>query len=140
MPLRWRSSVPRSRRDSSVPSSERQGSSLRRWLPLVLLLGVLAFGFQGSRSIWEPDEGFYVNVSLGMLSSGEWIVPKLNHEPFLDKPPLLYWGSALGMRLLGKNEWGARVPHAFWFCGTALLVALLGRDLLGKGQGRLAAL
>jgi 4-amino-4-deoxy-L-arabinose transferase-like glycosyltransferase len=118
----------------------RASFSLEHWLPLVLLVGFLAFGFQGSRSIWEPDEGFYVNVSLGMLNTGDWVIPRLNSQPFLDKPPLLYWGSALGMGILGKNEWGARVPHAIWFCGTVLLVGLLGRHLLGKGKGRLAAL
>src|SRR5262245_28461078 len=62
------------------------------WPVLVLLAALLAFSFQGSRGIWEPDEGFYVNAALGMVRTGDWIVPTLNGAPFLDKPPLHYWG------------------------------------------------
>lgn len=126
--------------DVLPPPPGEPASSLKRWLAFAFLVALLAFGFQGSRGIWEPDEGFYVNASLGMLNTGDWIVPRLNGEPFLDKPPLLYWGSALGMRVLGKNEWGARIPHAIWFSLTVVLVGLMGRQLLGNGRGGLAAL
>ncbi|MEO8196456.1 MAG: glycosyltransferase family 39 protein [Thermoanaerobaculia bacterium] len=106
----------------------------------VLLILVAALGFQGSRGIWEPDEGFYSNVSLGMLSSGDFVTPRLNDVPFLDKPPLLYWSTAAGMAMLGVNEWGARSGQALWFVGTALLVGWLGGRWWGARTGRIAAL
>lgn len=101
---------------------------------------LLSFVFQGSRGIWEPDEGYYVNVSQAMVESGDWTVPRLNGEPFLDKPPLLYWSAAAGMALLGENEWGARCGQALWFAATALVVGLLGARWWGARTGRLAAL
>ena len=30
-----------------------------------------------------------------MADSGDWIVPRLNGEPFLEKPPLYWWTLAL---------------------------------------------
>ena len=110
-------------------------------LPFAWLLAlVLGLAFQGSRGVWEPDEGYYANVAVGMLRSCDWFFPRLNDLIFLDKPPLHYWGMATGMALLGINEWGARLSNAIWFAGTALVVELLGRRLWDSSAGRLAAL
>lgn len=49
-------------------------------LLVALLSVVLAFGFLGTRGIWDPDEGRYTNVALNMLSSGDWITPRRHHE------------------------------------------------------------
>jgi len=101
---------------------------------------LLALAFQGSRGIWEPDEGFYTNVTLGMLHSGDWLLPRLNGAPFLDKPPLTYWGMAAGMVLLGENEWGARLFHALWFVIAAFAAGAAARCFWGPRSGRLASL
>ena len=42
-------------------------------LALSLLFG---FAFQGSRGIWDADEGRYVNVALQMVDSGDWSLPR----------------------------------------------------------------
>jgi len=112
----------------------------RAWLGVALVICLLAFAFQGTRGLWEPDEGFYTNPALDMLRSGDWWLPRLNGEPFLDKPPLVYWSIAGGMRLLGANEWGARAVHALWYLGTALVVGLLGARWWGRRTGLLASL
>jgi 4-amino-4-deoxy-L-arabinose transferase-like glycosyltransferase len=110
------------------------------WPALALLAALLAISFQGSRGIWEPDEGFYVNAALGMIRSGDWAVPTLNGAPFLDKPPLHYWGMAAGILALGRNEWGARAMNALFFVATILILAALGSRLYGSATGRLAGL
>ena len=86
---------------------------------LALLLGL---AFQGSRGLWEPDEGRNVNIALGMLQTSDWLVPRLNGEPYLDKPPLHYWTVAAGMALFGRNEWGAPAGQALLFALTVVLV------------------
>lgn len=105
-----------------------------------LLALALGLAFQGSRGVWEPDEGYYANVAVGMLRSGDWFTPRLYDLIFLDKPPLQYWSMATGMALLGVNEWGVRLANAIWFAGTVLVVELLGRRLWDSSTGRLAAL
>jgi len=75
-----------------------------------------------------------------MIASGDWLIPHLNEEIFLDKPPLQYWAMVAGMRLLGINEWGARLANALWFTATVLMLQLLGTRLWDARTGRLAAL
>ncbi|RME35454.1 MAG: glycosyltransferase family 39 protein, partial [Gammaproteobacteria bacterium] len=101
----------------------------RRW-PLLALLLLLAFAFQGLRGLWDPDEGRYTAVALEMLDSGDWLHPRLHPElPHYTKPPLTYWALAASLGLFGRHEWAARLPNAIAFFCTALLVAGLARRL-----------
>jgi 4-amino-4-deoxy-L-arabinose transferase-like glycosyltransferase len=87
--------------------------------------------FQGSRGIWEPDEGRYTNIALRMLQTGDFLVPAFNDEVLhFAKPPLTYWAIAGGVTLLGRNEWGARLPNGLAFAGTALLVFAIARKIM----------
>jgi 4-amino-4-deoxy-L-arabinose transferase len=95
---------------------------------LVALLVLMAFAFQGTRGIWEPDEGRYTSAGLNMYESGDWLVPTIDGEhPHLTKPPIVYWALASSFALLGRNEWAARLPGALALVGTGLLVFGLGR-------------
>lgn len=103
------------------------GSSwISTWGRLSILL-VLAFAFQGSRGLWEPDEGYYANAALQMLDSGDYLVPHLNGAPFLDKPPLVYWIQVAGVLLLGRSEWGLRLGHGLLLAASALLAGASAR-------------
>jgi len=102
-----------------------------------LLLYVMLF--QGSRGLWERDEGRYTNVALRMLKTGDYITPHLNDDtPHLTKPPLTYWAIAGGIKLLGWNEWGARLPNALAFFFTILLVYAIAKKII-PGRQFLAA-
>jgi 4-amino-4-deoxy-L-arabinose transferase-like glycosyltransferase len=102
-------------------------------------VALLALGFLGNRGLWEPDEGRYVEVAREMVVAGDYVIPTLNGIPHFTKPPLTYWTVAAGLRLVGQNEWGARLGHGLAFAATALLVALLGEQLVGSPRGRWAA-
>jgi 4-amino-4-deoxy-L-arabinose transferase len=95
---------------------------------LVALLVVMAFAFQGTRGLWEPDEGRYTAAGLQMVESGDWLVPSIDGErPHLTKPPITYWAIASSVAILGYDEWAARLPGALAFVGTGLLLLGLGR-------------
>jgi len=104
-------------------------------LALIAVLMILGFGFQGSRGIYAPDEGFYVSIAQSMLATRDFMVPRLHHEPWLDKPPLSMWGIAAGLRLFGQNELGARASHGLCFVLTALLLYFLGKSMYGRRAG-----
>ncbi len=113
----------------------------RRLAPRAALLALFAFAlaFQGSRGIWDPDEGRYTAVALNMLRSGDWFTPTLSHEvPHFSKPPLTYWALASSIGLFGRNEWAARLPNALAFVATVLLAGRLARRL-APGREELAA-
>jgi 4-amino-4-deoxy-L-arabinose transferase len=104
------------------------------------VLALLAFAFQGTRPLSEPDEGRYVDIALQMVDSGDWWVPRLHaHEPHLAKPPLTYWLIAASVTVFGRNEWAVRLPHALAFLITAFLVLDIARSL-GLRSPRVAAL
>jgi 4-amino-4-deoxy-L-arabinose transferase len=94
------------------------------------MLCVVAFSFQGTRGVWEPDEGRYTSAGINMHESGDWLVPTVDgHSPHLTKPPIVYWALASSFALFGHNEWAARVPSALAYIGTGLFVFGLGRRL-----------
>ena len=72
---------------------------------LVALLCVMAFAFQGTRGLWDPDEGRYSSGGIHMEQSGDWLIPTVDGEtPHLTKPPMTYWALAASFVLLGHNE------------------------------------
>lgn len=98
------------------------------WLVAALLM-LLAFAWQGTRALWDPDEGRYTAVALQMLDSGEWLVPRLSdHQEHLTKPPLYYWSVAASVATFGRSEWAVRLPNALAFVLTGLLLLALGRE------------
>jgi 4-amino-4-deoxy-L-arabinose transferase-like glycosyltransferase len=71
-----------------------------------------------------------------------WLVPVLNREIRLQKPPLPYWCAAMLFRL-GGVEWSeglSRVAPAFLGAVATLLVYGLARRLLGRTAGWCTAL
>ena len=100
----------------------------RQFWAIAALLVLIGFAFQGTRAVFEPDEGRYTATAINMLESGDWLVPTLDGErPHLTKPPMVYWAIATSVGAFGYNEWAARLPGALAFVGTGLLLFGLGR-------------
>ncbi|HQO36465.1 MAG TPA: glycosyltransferase family 39 protein, partial [bacterium] len=108
-------------------------------------------------TFFDRDEGYYAGCATEMISRGDPFVPYFNGEPWLEKPPLTFWGMALCMKVFGQNEFAARLPSALaglltiWMtCSLArrmytltagvLAGGILGTSLLFAGAMRLALL
>lgn len=93
---------------------------------------------------WKPDEAYTFGLVLDILQTGDWVVPTLAGEPFLEKPPAFFLSAALFARLFGGG-WlalhdAARLATAFYMALTFLCVALAARQLYGGGKGWIAVL
>ena len=66
----------------------------------------------GGVGLLGPDEPRYVSIGREMARSGDWITPRLDGEPWFEKPPLLYWMVAAGRLMRLPDEWAARLPVA----------------------------
>lgn len=98
---------------------------------VLLLAMLLGLGFQGSRGLWEPDEGRYTNVALQMLRSDDWLSLRRNDETLhMTKPPLTYWAVAASVATFGHNEWAVRLPNALAYLASVLLVLWMGKTLV----------
>jgi 4-amino-4-deoxy-L-arabinose transferase-like glycosyltransferase len=82
--------------------------------------------------LFEPDEGRYAEIGREVYVHGNWIVPTLLGEPYLDKPPLMYWLIALSYSVGGISEASARMIPALAVHGTLLAVYWLGRRSVGE--------
>ena len=92
---------------------------------------------------WKPQEAQNLGVIHAMLQSGDWLVPSLAGEPYLDKPPLYYWTAAIFAKLfsplLPVHE-GARLASGCYMALAILLATLTGAKLFGPRFGRVTAL
>src|SRR5258705_12545722 len=75
-----------------------------------------------------------------MLASGDWLAPKLCGAPFFEKPPLLYWSMALGMKLLGVGPAGVRLATALAGLAAPLVLFVFAGRPLGERGAFAAAL
>lgn len=94
----------------------------------------------GGYGIFDLDEGLYVEVAREMNLRGDYVTPRVNGTPFYDKPPLVYWLSAISQRMLGRDEFAARLPAAAASVLLAFLALLFGSRVFNPGTGQLAAL
>jgi 4-amino-4-deoxy-L-arabinose transferase-like glycosyltransferase len=114
-----------------VPSSSIARSSRSSWLWLIGLGLLLGFGFQGTRGLWSPDEGRYVDAALQMLDSGNYMAPAYSPDEInFSKPPTTYWFIAASIKLFGRNEWAACAPYALAFALTLLLLGAMGKRVV----------
>ncbi len=58
--------------------------------------------------LFETTEARYAEISREMLVSGDYITPTFDGIKHFHKPPLSYWFIALGMKIFGINNFGAR--------------------------------
>jgi 4-amino-4-deoxy-L-arabinose transferase-like glycosyltransferase len=106
---------------------------------LALALGLLWGLALGSRSLWRPDEGRYVEIPRGMVTTGDYVTPRLNGVKYFEKPPLFYWLEAGAVRLFGIEEWALRLVPGLFALAGCLAVYAAGRRLYGRRAGFLAA-
>ncbi|MDX2198911.1 MAG: glycosyltransferase family 39 protein [Phycisphaerae bacterium] len=109
-----------------------------RLILLACSLLVLAPGMHVS--LFDRDEGWYGQVVREMLASGDWLVPTYLGEPWLLKPPLVYWLAAGLAKVFGLHEWVLRAVSVGSMCVAVQLVATLGARLFDVRTGRVGAL
>lgn len=81
--------------------------------------------------LMDTSEPRYAEIARIMLETGDWITPYFNYgEPFWGKPPLAFWAMALSFKLLGVNEFAARLPSLLVTLALLWLLHLLAKQLL----------
>jgi 4-amino-4-deoxy-L-arabinose transferase-like glycosyltransferase len=98
--------------------------------PLVTLCLIGGFvSFVGiSNELWTPDEPRDAAIGRAMWESGDWIIPRLNGKPFLEKPPLYWWVQSNVFAAFDRaTPTLARLPSAVFGFATLLLTYALGR-------------
>lgn len=103
----------------------------RYHLPILVSLAAVLFILNlGGYDLWPPDEPRFAQVAREMLQSGDYLVPRINGQPYTEKPPMLFWmASALSMPLGDVTEFTARLPLAIGGIITVIATYLLARSM-----------
>ncbi|EKU98656.1 PMT family glycosyltransferase, 4-amino-4-deoxy-L-arabinose transferase [Leptolyngbya sp. PCC 7375] len=91
-----------------------------RWVAILTVVFTLFIAFfwrLDSIGLIDETEPLFAEASRQMYATGDWITPYFNGETRFDKPPLVYWGMALGFHIFGVGEWGVRLPSALAAAG-----------------------
>jgi 4-amino-4-deoxy-L-arabinose transferase-like glycosyltransferase len=123
---------------ASAPRSAPGSAGAVDALALIGLASALFFFNLGSYGLWEPDEARYAEIAREMLAARNFIVPHLNYVAYVEKPPLLYWLSALWMAIFGVNEFAARITPALAALAGVLMTWIFARRTMGRGRALLA--
>ncbi|HEX5135937.1 MAG TPA: glycosyltransferase family 39 protein [Planctomycetota bacterium] len=102
-------------------------------LPLLLARAALP-------GLAEPSEARYGQICREMAEGGDWLVPRWQGIPHLEKPPLAYWAGAGGLRILGRTEIAVRLGALLALVASAVWAAGVARRVGGPGAAAPAAL
>ena len=124
---------------STLDSARLAGIERATWfkdLALIFLLTALLFcGLLGERPLSNPDEGRYTEIPREMAVTGDFVTPRLNGVKYFEKPPLVYWLSALTFQQFGVNEFTARLWGAIFSIIGVLATYAAARSVYGRGTG-----
>jgi 4-amino-4-deoxy-L-arabinose transferase-like glycosyltransferase len=88
------------------------------WLILSAIIGVHIIG-AFSIPLMDIDAAQYASISREMLERNSFLQIYDLGKDYLDKPPMLFWLSALSMKIFGIYDWAYRIPSLL-FLGVAL--------------------
>ncbi|WP_374620260.1 ArnT family glycosyltransferase [Pandoraea sp.] len=104
------------------------------WLSAALLFAFLLAGLF-DRDPWKADEPYSVGMVLNFFRGHDLTVPYVAADPFVEKPPVMYWTGAFFARLasgvLPVFE-GAQLAVLAWLVIAVICVGSLAQRLYGQ--------
>ena len=129
---------------SLTDSTPRSTHATAAWGKDMAILAVVAglwfCALLGMRPLSNPDEGRYTEIPREMAVTGDFVTPRLNGVKYFEKPPLVYWLSAVTIREFGVNEFTARIWGGIFSTIGVLLTYAAGRAIYGRATGISAAI
>lgn len=109
----------------------------------LIVLGILSLVFLflglGSYPLVDVDETRYAVMSRDLLGHN-WNFLMLNGVPFIEKPPLYFWFTALSIKLFGFHEWAIRLPMSILAIITVFATYFIGKKVKSSKLGFYASI
>jgi 4-amino-4-deoxy-L-arabinose transferase-like glycosyltransferase len=116
---------------------------LAKWTISISVLSLSFFAvfyLLGEGSLHDWDEAIYAQVAKEIAVSDNWLTLTWAGHPFWHKPPLYFWLTAVIYKMVGINEFAARICSAAFGFGVVALTFWLGLRLFSWTAGLIAGL
>jgi Dolichyl-phosphate-mannose-protein mannosyltransferase len=91
-------------------------------------------------SLMDDVDSVQAQISRTMLDTGDWVTARIDGVSYLEKSPLNYWLVAGVFRVLGPQDWAARIPGVLSVIALSLVTCAFGIWAFGKRAGFYAGL
>ena len=88
----------------------------------------------------DDVDAVQAQIARNMLTSGDWVTAHIDRIAYLEKPPLLYWVTAISYKVFGVHDWSARLPIVLSAIALCWLTVAFGVWAFGKRAGFYAGL
>ncbi|HEX4211337.1 MAG TPA: glycosyltransferase family 39 protein [Candidatus Binataceae bacterium] len=115
--------------------------ALRPEIIILLIVGLAALAKDINEApLVDWDEATYAEVVHEAIASHSYLDFTWNGQPYLKKPPLLFWSVMASTEAFGEHEWSTRLPSVLFGLGTMLLIYLAAAAAAGRVAGLFAGL
>jgi 4-amino-4-deoxy-L-arabinose transferase-like glycosyltransferase len=115
--------------------------SAQRLLAIALVFAAIALAIHlGGFPLLDADEGRNAEVAREMAETNDYVMPRYNGLPYLDKPVVYFAAEAAVMEVLGPTEVAARLPAYLFTIATAAVVFWFARRMWGGDTPYIAAI
>ena len=91
-------------------------------------------------SLMDDVDAVQAQIARNMISSGDWVTPRIDGVIYLEKAPLIYWMIAVSYEIFGVHDWAARIPVVASALALAWVTAAFGIWAFGNRAGLYAGL
>src|SRR2546430_4063363 len=106
----------------------------------LLLVVAMLFVHLGGYPLLDPDEGRNAEVGREMAATNDYVMPRLDGLPYLDKPIVYFAAEAAAMEVLGPTEVAARLPAFLFTIAGAAFLWWFARRVWGSDEAFIAAI
>ncbi|MGJ7516630.1 ArnT family glycosyltransferase [Pseudomonas baetica] len=104
-----------------------------------IAIALLFFWGLGSVPFLSVNEARRAVTVREMREAGNWLLPYMNGELYLSKPPFFYWAGLVSTAVLGSlSEWSVRLPSALAATLCCIATYLYGVKQAGRQAGLFA--
>ncbi len=110
-------------------------------IAIIVAIGFLALSAHMSDApLIDWDEATYAEVAHEAVQNHDYLNLTWNGDPYLKKPPMLFWMMALSFKTFREGEIAARLPSMLLGTLTMVLLYFAASTVAGRGAGILAAI
>ena len=106
----------------------------------LLLIAILGYFIGVNNTIMEIDAMQYASIARELLRNDNILHFFDNGDPYLDKPPLIFWMNILGYKIFGVSEWSYRIPSILFSIIAIFSTFQFSRLYYSKQTSMLAAI